>query len=190
MKKLFFLVMLCSSFLIGGCLKNQSALITSDSTTDDNGSHVYIHPEVVGGQQGTHTPVPLVQNIRRKTIPKVSENYVNEHGLSRVVISGNRKLRDVKIELGYEGYPSFSDIPADSDGTKTLWLPKGTHMVNAHSKKGPAAVQNGRIVFYLWLNGVKLTHVAPRSVGMGGMFYFRVHADGSISPCTPNSGCY
>jgi len=195
MKKLFFLVFLLSSLLIGGssgCVKNQSALIVNDSdqpataTPNSSGSYNY------GNQPGTQTAAPSSQAQPRDysgksySEPRNVEPQLNEdRTLARVIISDGRKLKDVKIEIGYNGYPAYTDIPVDSNGTKTLWLPFGCHMVNSHAyPDNAAAVQNGRAVYPLYVNGVKLTYVER------GFYTFRVLGDGSVTACSAENPCY
>lgn len=186
--KRFCIMVLFSSLLIGGvsCVKN-ATLLDSDTqvTTRENGpgaEYNYTPPD-----DGQESPPPVAANDydyssgNKKVPPKVPPK-VDENGRARLVVASTYPLSAVVLEVGYEGYPAFAKIPADRDGTKTLWLTweGGRYLINVHLKSnGESAVQSGRAVYPVYINGVKLVSVE------GGMYAFKINPDGTVIACDP-----
>lgn len=123
-----------------------------------------------GGQQTA--PLPANQNPS----PPAPAAQTPVNGLVTITVSADRSLAYAVTDIGYDKH--FA-----SGGKITFQITAGDHTINATDAEWNFAVSDNRANYALYVNGVQLTRVKPDP--KGGMYYFFVYSDGSISPTPP-----
>jgi hypothetical protein len=93
-----------------------------------------------------------------------------------ITVSAGRNLSYAVTDIGYGKHYA-------SGGTITFQITPGDHAINATDKDWNFAVSDNQANYPLYVNGVKLYRVRPDP--KGGMYYFFVYSDGTISPTPP-----
>ncbi len=127
------------------------------------------------GGQPNPAPMPVTPPTPAPA-PASAPNHTPKDGLVTITVSAQRDLSYAVTDIGYGKHYA-------SGGTITFQITTGYHAINATDSDWNFAVSDNRANYPLYVNGVKLSRV--RSDPKGGMYYFFVYSDGSISPTPP-----
>ncbi|MBD3359139.1 MAG: hypothetical protein GF365_00300 [Candidatus Buchananbacteria bacterium] len=127
-----------------------------------------------GGQPNT-APLPVTAPVPEPA-PAPVPNPGPVNGLVTITVSAGRNLSYAVTDIGYGKHYA-------SGGTITFQITPGDHAINATDKDWNFAVSDNQANYPLYVNGVKLSRVRPDP--KGGMYYFFVYSDGSISSTPP-----
>lgn len=125
-----------------------------------------------GGQPAPQPANPVVPPASPAPAERTPVN-----GLVTITVSADRNLYYAVTDIGYDKHY------AGSDGRITFQITPGDHELNACDPQYRFAVSGNRANYALTVNGVRLTRV--KSDPNGGMYYFFVYSDGSISANPP-----